>query len=227
MAYGQTRNSPEVKLLVQPFRRVQFILNDTERLKEVYVPAVRLTAGDHRLIFWAPNCSILDTTLHVVSGKDMELRKVLHQTPEFLAYKRDHFHVGMKKALWKGVPLLFTIGFGIKALSDHQAHDQAFDDLHALRDNYATLTSHIDIEALKRSSIPAAQDKLDATRHQLILSLTLCGVGVLATVYGFIRAGRLAYPEYEDKERIRFEGLAWVPTRNGGMYLAGLCIPLR
>lgn len=221
------QDSVEVQMLVQPWHQVEYILNGNERLKTVDVPAVRLPVGDHRLIFWAPNCGILDTVLHVVSGPAMELRKVLKPTPAYLAYQRSSRQVWIRKALWKGVPGLFTIGFGIKALSDHQAHDQAFDDLHELRDSYSTLSSPNDIQALKQVAIPAAQDELERTRKHLTTSLVLCGVGALATVYGFIRAGKLKYPAYEDKEKIRFDGLAWVPVGDGGMYLAGISIPIR
>lgn len=224
---AQTRDSAEVRFWVNPYNQVEYILDGVERLKQAEYPAARFTAGDHRLIFWAPHCSILDTTLHVVGGVDMALRKVLKQTPEYLAYKKVRSGVGTKKALWRAVPVLFTAGFGIKALVDRRAHDQAYDELHALRDSYYKMTSPSAIEVTKRSSIPAAQDKLDATRRQLSISLALCGVGALATVYGFIRAGKLTYPEYEDKEKVRFDGMAWIPTAQGGMYLAQLSIPLR
>lgn len=224
---AQTRDSAEVRFWVNPYNQVEYILDGVERLKQAEYPAARFTAGDHRLIFCAPHCSILDTTLHVVGGVDMALRKVLKQTPEYVAYKRVRSGVGTKKALWRAVPVLFTAGFGIKALVDRHAHDQAYDELHALRDSYYKMTSPSGIEETKRSSIPAAQDKLDATRRQLSISLALCGVGALATVYGFIRAGKLTYPEYEDKEKIRFDGMAWIPTAEGGMYRAQLSIPLR
>ena len=224
---AQSPDSAEVKFWVQPYNQVEYILDGVERLKQVEYPAARFTEGDHRLIFWAPHCSILDTTLHVVGGVDMALRKVLKQTPEYLAYKREQSHVWLKKAAWRGLPLLFTVGFGIKSFSDKNAHDQAYDDLHALRDSYSTMVLPSAIEMAKTKTIPAAQEELDATRRQLTMSLALCGVGAVATVYGFIRAGKLSYPEYEDKERIRFDGMAWIPTAQGGMYLAQLSIPLR
>jgi hypothetical protein len=224
---AQTPNSATIKLFVQPFYDVEYIYNDTMRLKEASVHVVRLPAGDHRFLFWAPNCSILDTTLHVESDKDMELHKVLKRTPEFLATERDRSRIRLHRTLWRGSPLLFTVGFGIKAFSDHKAHDRAYDDLHALRDSYSTLHVPSSIDALKQSTIPAAQDKLDATRRHLMISAALCSVGVLATVYGFIRAGKLKYPEYEDKEKVRFEGLAWLPMGNSGMYLAQIGVPLR
>ncbi len=224
---AQSRDSAEVKFWVQPYNLVEYILDGVERLKQVEYPAARFTEGDHRLLFWAPNCSILDTTIHVVGGTDMALRKVLKQTPEYLANKREHFKVWGQKALWKGLPLLLTVGFGMKAFSDKQAHDQAYDDLHALQDSYATMLSPSSIEQTKANTIPVAQGELDATRRRMTLSLALCGVGAVATVYGFIRAKKLSYPEYQDKEKIRFDGLAWLPTGQGGMYLAQLSIPLR
>ncbi|MGV9012760.1 MAG: hypothetical protein ACOH13_09220 [Flavobacteriales bacterium] len=226
-AQGQAGDSAEVKFLVQPFGQVEYILNGNERLKEVLVPAARFPSGDHRLYFWAPNCSILDTTLHIEAGKDMELRKVLKQTPEFLAYKKESFHTGLEKALWRGLPLIFTVGFGLKGISDRKAHDQAFEELHSLRDSYATINSPSTLAGLKSVAIPAAQAELDATRRRMTTSFALFSIGVLATVYGLIRSGKLTYPQYEDKEKVHFEGLAWVPTANGGMYLAQIRVPIR
>ena len=226
-AMAQSQDSAEVRFGVHPYNQVEYILDGVERLKQVEYPAARFTEGDHRLLFWAPNCSILDTTLHVVGGVDMTLRKALKQSPEYLAYKRERSHVWLQKAMWRSLPLLFTVSFGIKSFSDKKAHDQAYEDLHVLRDNYATMLSPNDIELAKTKTIPAAQNELDATRRQLTMSLALCGVGAAATVYGFIRTGKLSYPEYEDKEKIRFDGMAWIPTAQGGMYLAQLSIPLR
>jgi hypothetical protein len=139
----------------------------------------------------------------------------------------ESFHTGLGKALWRGLPLIFTVGFGLKGISDRKAHDQAFEDLHTLRDSYATINSPSTIAGLKGVAIPDAQAELDATRRRMTTSFALCGIGALATVYGFIRAGKLTYPQYEDKEKVRFEGLAWVPTANGGMYLAQIRVPIR
>lgn len=225
-SFGQS--DVEVKMLVQPFPQVEYILNDTGRLKEVEVPVVRLPAGDHHLVFWAPNCGILDTVLHLAPGTPMvQMRKILRPTPEYLNYRRHARGVWLHKAMWRGIPLLVTIGFGIKAYSDHKAHDQAYDDLHALQDSYPTLALPSTISALKQVTIPAAQQKLDDTRQKFVISMALCGAGALATIYGFIRAGKLQYPSYQDKEKVRFDGLAWIPEGNTGMVITGISIPLR
>lgn len=215
----------QLKLYVQPWHQVEFVLDGTERLKQV--SALHLASGDHRLVFWAPGCSLLDTTMHVSDGQDMVLRTVLKRTPDFLAYQRACKRTWWKKTAWKAVPALVTLGFGLKALGDRKAHDQAFDDLHALRDRYGTLSDQDAIAALKRDEIPAAQDELDATRKRLTVSLALCGAGALATVYGIIRAKRYHYPEFEDKEKVRFDGLVWLPGNEGGLWLTGITIPLR
>src|SRR5690606_21069114 len=181
----------------------------------------------HRFVFWAPNHSLLDTLLHVKAGPSMELRKVLKPTPEYLAHRRVHNRVFLKKSAWRGVPLLLTLGCGLKVWGDHRAHDQAWDDLRVLQARYAVFASPQQIQRTKQIDLPAAQAQLDQTRQDLQVSLALCGVGVLASVYGFMRAGKLEYPTYEDRERIRFEGLAWLPMHEGGMYVAGMSMPIR
>ena len=213
-------------MLVQPFPQVEYILGDTARFKEAVLPAVRLPEGDHHLVFWAPNCTLLDTVLHVSTGGMMEMRKVLRPTPEYITYHRASEKVWLHKAMWKGIPMLFTLGFGLKGYFDHRAHDQAYDDLHALRDSYPTLLRPSDIEGLKQVTIPAAQQDLEDTRRRFVTSVAACGVGALATVYGFIHARKLKEPPYEDKEKVKFEGLAWLPVGGTGMYVAGISIPL-
>lgn len=215
----------DVRLYVQPWRLVGTVLDGKRLPKEV--SAVHLDAGEHRMAFWAPGCSIWDTTFQAMDGEPIILRKVLKRSPEFLAYLHERKAVATKKVLWTGLPLLATVGFGIKALKDRNAHDAAFDHLHELRDAYHTQSDPSGIARLKDGAIPAAQDELDRTRKQLTVSLALCGASALLSVYGIVRASKYHRPTFEDKERVRFDGLAWLPGGRGGLLLTGITVPLR
>jgi hypothetical protein len=52
-------------------------------------------------------------------------------------------------------------------------------------------------------------------------------VSAAATVYIRRKLARSTAPVFEDKERIRFEGLAFEPARSGSVWSATFSIPLR
>lgn len=223
---GRCQDKGTVRLLVQPWKRVSVRLDDG--LPEKRITEFRLTPGPHELRFWSKAFMAWDTTITVQPNSVMELKKVLKHDPEHVAYLQRHAGIWRQKALWIGVPTAVTIAGGAMTLIARKDHDQAYDDLHALADSYGSAYSQSAIATLKGESIPEAQQRVDDTRARLTNSMIVAGVGLAATVYGFIRARRLKYPEYEDKQKAIFEGVAWVPTGNGGgAWTAGLTIPIR
>ena len=47
------------------------------------------------------------------------------------------------------------------------------------------------------------------------------------TTWSIIRASKKPAPVFEDKEKVRFDGLVWVPGRQGGSLALGLTVPIR
>lgn len=224
--HGSCQDKGAVRLLVQPWKRVSVRLDDGPAEKRI--AEYRLTPGPHELRFWSKAFLTWDTTINVLPNTVVDLKKVLKHDPEHMAYLQKHAGVWRRKALLVGVPAAVAIVGGVMSLSAKKEHDQAYEDLHSLADLYGPSYSQAVIATLKDVSIPEAQQRLDDTRARLTTSLVVAGVGLAATVYGIIRARRLAYPEYEDKQKAIFDGLAWIPDgHGGGAWTAGLTIPIR
>jgi hypothetical protein len=214
-----------VQLLVQPWHRVQLILDGKERISQV--SELKLSGGMHNLRFWSPGFMMWDTSLTVEPGQVIMLRKVLVHSPEHKRYQDEHSAMARKKAFWKYVPSAATLCLGIFALKAKSSHDAAYEHLHELEADYAFNNVPSAIRVLKQTEIPEAQIELDRTRKVMVTRIALCGAAAAATVYGFIHAHRLKYPDYEDREKTRFEGIVWVPGSEGGTWYAGITLPIR
>lgn len=215
----------ELKFQVFPMNGLMVRIDDQAPAQGI--SAVSVEPGTHRFRFWAPGFAVWDTILHVAQGQDALLRKVLRHSPDHIAYQEGRQHIARQKAALRGVPLLATAITGYLSLKSKKDHDQAYDDLLALQDTYEASNSVSGIGVIKQESLPDARSEVDRTRKALTTNLAICGVAVAATVYGFMRAAKLEYPAYEDRDKVRFEGLSWIPDGKGGTWLAGLTIPIR
>lgn len=215
----------ELLLLVHPMEHAEYILDGKERRKAAS-QWLRLDVGEHRFTCWAPDHRIWDTTLHVRADERIEVRKRLAWSDEYLAYRKSSAAVGRSRLLWKGLPLLGTLVAGGLTLNARARHQEAYDELKALEASYGTLTSRAGIAYLKTTDLPEAGQRVDGTRRTLVVNGAITCVAALATVYGFWRASRLERPRYEDKERLRFEGLAWAPPVYGTPGQLGLILSL-
>lgn len=221
----QAQTKGTVRLLVQPWKRVAVRVDEGQPLR--HISEVSLNQGLHRLRFWAEAFTMWDTTLNIEPGKAIELRRILKHDQGHVAFLEQRAAVWRKKMAWIAAPAAVAVGGGVWSLINKKAHDDAYDHLHALADSYHTDNYQGSIATLKEVLIPEAEQELDATRSRLVTSLFVGGLGLAATVYGVLRARRYGYPSYEDKERGRFEGVAWLPGDRGGMWMAGLTIHLR
>jgi hypothetical protein len=218
--------SAEVRIQVHPMADVQYILDGKERLKATQ-QWLRLPTGRHSFSFWAPGFSIWDTTLTVAAGDSVLLRRVLRSTPEFRAHQKAESRVVRSKFLWKAIPLAAMGVFGVLTHYARRPHDEAYEELQRLRASYPTLMSRSDIAHVKDVEIPEMQDRLADTRRVLVLNGALTCVSALAAVYGFHHAKRIKAPAYEDKERLRFEGLTWRSSMHGGHGMLGMQLTWR
>ena len=92
---------------------------------------------------------------------------------------------------------------------------------------YPSLTSPRAIAELKDVTLPADKDELAKQEDQFILSAGLTAASAALTFWMFHRTKGREIPQFEDKEKVRFDGLVWVPTTTGGTWAAALTIPLR
>lgn len=215
----------EVKFQVFPMQGVMLRMDDQAPVQGV--SAVSVEPGAHRFRFWAPGFTVWDTALVVAQGSSVLLRKVLKHSPEHVAYQGAQRRLSRQKTAWRGLPLLTAGITGYLSLKAKKNHDHAYDDLLALRDTYQASNSATAIGVIKQESLPGARAEVDRTRRALTINLALFGVALGTTAYGFIRAGKLERPTYEDKDRVRFEGIGWIPDAAGGTWATGLIILIR
>lgn len=213
----------EVRLHIAPYEGMQYLLNGVERGD---ARVLTLPPGDHRFAIWAPDRAIVDTTVTVVAGQALDLRKVLPMSPDYLAYRAARSKYNGRRLAWRGIPLLCTAVGGVFTVVSLNKQNTTYEALEAAEADYASLRDPAAIAKLKESIIPARLDDHKAARGQLLAAGTFTGLAVGATIYGFIRAAKLEKPAYEDREKVRFEGLAWQPGRAGGWCMS-VTVPIR
>ncbi len=213
----------EVRLAVQPQQGLQYILDGKERLSN---PGVMLPPGPHRFVFWAPNRSIVDTTINVIADSVITFRKLLPVPAEYRAHDQMLKNNGYNRLAYRGVPILITAASVVLAVSANKKRKDADEALRTAEDSYSTERNPMAIENLKTTEIPARQTDLDKAHRSTTLWTGATVLGAAATVYGYIKAARIEDPVYEDREKVRFDAMAWSETNGFGLY-ATLRIPLR
>lgn len=213
----------EVRLAVQPREGLQYIIDGKERLSN---PGVMLPPGPHRFVFWAPNRSIVDTTLNVIADSVINFIKVLPVPPEYRAHVKTLKRNGYKRLAYRGVPILVTAASAVLAISANKQRKDADEALRSAEAQYGSERNPSAIEILKTNEIPSRQDDLNKAHRRTMIWTGAAVVGAAATVYGFIKAARVQDPDYEDREKVRFDAMAWSETNGFGLY-ATLQVPLR
>lgn len=216
-AYAQGKG--EIQLNVSPQRGMAYVLNGKERLTN---RALVLPAGEHRFAFWSPDRRILDTTLTVIADSTVAFYKTLAPTEAFLTYQAGLKRAKHKRLLYRAVPLLATVVGGVFTMNAKKENDAAYDALKSAEEEYATLRTPFIIANHKTNVLPSLQAEHDAAYRRMRLMMVGTSVVALATVWGFIRAARVEDPTYEDQEKLRFDGLVWLPGQNGGTFHAGM-----
>lgn len=214
-----------LRILCEPQGTCEYVLDGKHRLRD---RELTLIEGPHRLVFWAPERRMLDTTLLVEPNTTREARIQLRYSEEFIAYNRKlQRHQRDGRWLRYGTPVLAVGAAAWLGVSAWKAVD-AQRDIDALEQAYRASDSPARIARIKRVDIPDANRRL---REARTMSWVSGGITVAAgATWWYLRKARAARkpPVFEDKEKARFEGLVWAPGANGqGVWLAGLTIPLR
>jgi len=221
-AHGQGTGT--LRFLVEPGDSYQFVLDGKYRMQE---REVKLMEGPHTFTFWAPTRSIVDTVLRVQAGttKDVILR--LPYSPEYVAYQRELSQ--LKKEQWLGrvLPCAVTLGTGIWAVSSFVNYKDAHDQLEADEALYTSSASPNGLQQLKEVDVPVHQEEFAQARTNFYISGGVFLASAAFTTWSIIKASKKPLPTFEDKEKVKFDGLVWVPDRRGGTWAMGLTIPIR
>ncbi|QQR86733.1 MAG: hypothetical protein IPJ76_00475 [Flavobacteriales bacterium] len=221
--WAHAQSPGTLRLFIDPGHEFVFVLDGKHKMQQ---REVTLPGGPHRFQFWAPTRRIVDTTLAVFPDRTVDFKLRLPFSTEYLDYQLRMDEFRKNRMLNRALPLGLT---GISAVVSavyfskyKKTHDQLQEDV----DQYRTLTSPGAITQLKEETMPAHQDDFDKAERNFFISLGVTGALAVASTYLYVKSSKLQVPVFEDKERIKFNGLAWVPDGRGGYWAGGLTINL-
>ncbi|MBL7964179.1 MAG: hypothetical protein JNM31_10100 [Flavobacteriales bacterium] len=221
---GHAQRTGQLRLFIDPGHNYSFVLDHRYRMNS---PLLTLPEGPHHFTFWAPQRRMVDTTVVVTADSLNSFLLRMPFSAEYEQYRRDLSRFKRQVVWTRAAGITATVGFGIWTfVSWGKARDaqQQLKDDEAL---YSTLTTPRHITQLKEETIPAHQDDLRRARTNLYIGGTLFAASAVATAYIFRRTRERNVPVFEDKEKMRFDGLVWLPSSTGGLWCASLTVPIR
>ena len=214
----------QVRIMSQPDQGVRYVLDGKYEMND---REITLSEGDHRFVFWAPEHQMLDTTIFVMGNYTYQLNIALQRPAEYVAYRSSVEKFQQKQRLLRIVPPIVAGGIGVWTAISWINYGNANSDLQELADRYETSSNPGEIMRLKETEIPDAKDKFRSARTMAYVSTGLFVASAGAVAYIRSELKKQQPPTYEDKERVRFEGLVWIPGGNNGTWATSISIPLR
>lgn len=219
------QSTGQLRLVVDPGHDFQVILDGRHRMQE---RVLDLSEGNHRLQLWAPTRRIVDTTVYVRAGSSRELVVRLPYSAEYLAHQQEVKRFRERLWLNKALPTVATVGAAAWTTASYLNYRKAGRQLQEDKDLYNTSSNPGAIAELKDDRIPAHQDDFRRSKVMLGVSTGVFAVAAAYTVWSYHRANKTPLPLFDDKEKVRFDGLVWLPGPDGrGVWAAGMTIPLR
>lgn len=219
------QSTGKLRLNVEPLGTTEYIVDDKYRMRD---REITLEQGSHRFLFWAPERRILDTTLTVVPDRTTEISLQLRYSQEFIDHRQAMERYTLTHRWGRIAPPILAAGFGAWSVVSFFNYKAANDELIDLEDSYDAMTDPGRINSLKDDDIPSAQDEFEKARTQFYVSTGLFVVSLGATAYLRHRFKHKEAPVFEDKEKVRFDGLVWQQTNDGrGTWAAAITIPIR
>jgi hypothetical protein len=215
----------KLRLMIDPGAGFEFVLDHKYRMQQ---REVELGTGPHHFTFWAPERSMVDTTLIVLENQTREALVRLPFSPEYRAYQEELRQE--KKKLWLEValPTAATLGAGILTYSTFKQYRDAHDQLSEDEDAYRLGADPRQLADLKSEVIPRHKSEFTDKRGLFFASVGILTAVAAGSAYMIIRHAKKPAPQFHDREKVKFDGLVWAPSGNdGGMWLAGLHLDLR
>lgn len=220
---ARAQSTGTLRLFIDPGNSFEVVVDRQYRLQK---RELELTSGPHHLSFWAPQRLILDTTVNVEAGVARDLVLHLDFAPDFIAYNRQYNAFRKKESIQKYVPFIAFLGSATWTLTRYAKLNDARDQLDADENVYNIGVVPADLTQLKTVTIPADNAVYRKARTEFVIGCGLSGAAAVLTGYFWHKVHKTGPPVYEDKEKVRFDGLTWAPAPHGGWY-AGLALTLR
>jgi hypothetical protein len=215
----------KLRLMVDPGNNFQFVLDHKYRMQQ---REVELSAGPHHFSFWAPERVVFDTTFTVLQNEMREVFVRLPYSEEYRTYQEEWQRLRKRMWLEVALPSAVTLGTGILAYSAFRNYKNAHDQLQADEEAYRTGSDPAALAGLKGTVIPRHKDEFKDRRGVFLASAGVFAAVAATSAWMIIRYDKRPDPRFFDREKVRFDGLAWMPDRGGrGLLMAGLHINLR
>lgn len=220
--FMSAQNTGTLRLIVDPGNDFSFVVDKKFRMQQ---REIKLTEGLHDFTIWAPTRRMKDTAVFVIANRTSDLVVRLPYSPEYSEYRHAFGDYMNKRTMRAASPVVLLAGL-IWAGASVGPYNSAHDQLEADQANYDSNVDPGLINKLKDVEIPAHKKEFRTARNSLYggVALTAIGAGVLWWVRSSTKG--LERPVFEDKEKVKFEGLTWQRTPNGAVWAAGLSIPL-
>jgi hypothetical protein len=187
---------------------------------------VELPAGPHHFTFWAPERRIVDTALTVEAGRMKDVVVRLPYSAEYLAYQRelsDHQGYMRRNRLLPGAITVGSLLYTALAWSKYKkAHDVLGQD----KMDYDHSQSSELIDIMKDDRIPAHKKDFERAQRNFGIAAGVSILSVGITTWLYLRSSKRQAPVFQDQEKLRFDGLVWMPGPGGGQWMAGLTLDL-
>lgn len=214
----------QLRFRFEPDRGVQYVLDGKYRMSD---REITLSEGSHRFVLWAPERLMLDTSFFVVGGRTVEALVSLHYSPEYVSYRRAVERHELQARWGRTLPPVLTAAAGVWTAVAVLRWARAHRDLNDLADSYRTSADPLGITRLKEEEIPAGKDDLRAARNGAYVATGMLVLSASATWYLRRKLATRTPPVFEDRERVRFEGLVNVPGERGVAWAATFSMPLQ
>ena len=208
---------------LSPAGTTTYILDGKYRMSDRQLD---LMEGPHRFVFWAPERRMLDTTIVVQPGAQVEARIELRYSEEYVAWRKQAARGTTGNKWLRYAPPVVLAGSAALVVVSLLKHEQAYEDLNALEGDYRAQLDPGRIAAIKRVDLPAAKDALSRTRTAALAAGGVFTLATAATLYLRSKARNNVQAPFEDEERVRFEGLVYAPLPQGTVWGASMSIPL-
>ncbi len=221
---ASAQSTGQLRFRFEPDRGMQYVLDGKYRMSD---REITLGEGAHRFSFWAPERIMLDTTFFIVGDRLQEVFVRLRYSQDYVDHRKAQERYEQQARWGHYLPPVITGGALAWTAVSYFRYRKAGNSLDDLAEEYKSSADPGRIETLKTVDIPDAKNDLKSARTQTYVAGGITLASAAATVIIRQRMAKRSTPDFEDKERLRFEGLVHEPGRTGGIWSATFSLPIR
>lgn len=214
----------QLRFRFEPDRGMQYVLDGKYRMSD---HEITLGEGAHRFTFFAPERMMLDTTFFVVGDRLQEVSVRLRYSQDYVEFRKAEERYEQQARWAQYLPPVITGGALAWTAVSYIRYRKAGNSLDDLAEEYNGSADPGRIRTIKELDIPDAKDDLRSARTQMYVAGGITLASAAATVIIRQHMAKRSTPTFEDKERLRFEGLVHEPGNTGGIWSATFSLPIR